>query len=57
LGTQGAVDHEFRVAVRYASDAGDAGGNQLHAAETSAYWNKQSATYNPGMVYAGAKHS
>jgi hypothetical protein len=44
LGTQGAVDHEFRVAVRYASDAGDAGGNQLHAVETSAYWNKQSAT-------------
>ena len=45
---------EFRVALHY---AGDAGGNQLHAVETSASWNRMSAAYNPGMVYAGVMQS
>jgi len=51
---EGAGTIEFRVALRY---AGDAGGNQLHAVETSASWNKMSAAYNPGMVYTGAMQS
>ena len=51
---EGAGTIEFRVALRY---AGDAGGNQLHAVETSASWNKMSAAYNPGMVYAGVMQS
>jgi hypothetical protein len=29
----------------------------MHAVETSASWNKVSAAYNPGMVYAGAMQS
>ena len=40
---EGAGTIEFRVALRY---AGDTGGNQLHAVETSASWNKMSAAYN-----------
>ena len=51
---QGAGSIEFRVAVRY---TGDDDGNQLHAVETAASWNKKSAVYNPGMVYAGAVQS
>ena len=54
---QGAGAIEFRVALRY---AGDAGGNQLHAVEPTNIcrsWNKKSATSNPGMVYAGVTQS
>ena len=51
---EGADGIEFRVAVRY---TGDHDGNQLHAVETAASWNKKSAVYNPGMVYAGAVQS
>ena len=51
---EGAGSIEFRVAVRY---TGDHDGNQLHAVETAASWNKKSAVYNPGMVYAGAVQS
>jgi hypothetical protein len=51
---EGAGGIEFRVAVRY---TGDHDGNQLHAVETAASWNKKSAVYNPGMVYAGAVQS
>ena len=40
----GAGDIEFRVGVHF----GREGGNQLHAMETGASWNKKSAASNPG---------
>ena len=43
-------DIEFRVGVHF----GREGGNQLHAMETGASWNKKSAASNPGKVYRGA---
>ena len=46
----GAGDIEFRVGVHF----GREGGNQLHAMETGASWNKKSAASNPGKVYRGA---
>ena len=41
---------QFRVGNHHASH----GGNQLHAIETEASWNKLSARSNPGKIYCGA---
>ena len=45
----GAGNIEFRVGVHF----NGVGGNQLHAMETGASWNKMSARSNPGTVYRG----
>ena len=46
----GAGNIQFRVGNHH---AGQPGGNQLHAIETEASWNKRSARSNPGKIYCG----